>query len=150
MPENGEDSENIWDIVDKNETQNQNPTARLRRPMKKTEKSWKVKAKLSDQKLGVHRTGKTQKQWEWSEESEVTRPQGGSHAEGVLMEVTMASPPRQSCPTSGEKRNVKTAQIGRLTTPGTIYVQNSMLYVVVHRKEGKDEAGRRSSTSITI
>ena len=62
MPENGEDSENIWDIVDKNETQNQNPTARLRRPMKKTEKSWKVKAKLSDQKLGVHRTGKTQKQ----------------------------------------------------------------------------------------
>ena len=62
MPENGEDSENIWDIVDKNETQNQNPTVRPRRPMKKTEKSRKVEAKLSDQKLGGYRTGKTQKQ----------------------------------------------------------------------------------------
>ena len=62
MPESGEVSEKVRDIVDKNETQNRNPTARPRRPMKKTEKSRKVEAKLSDQKLGGYRTGKTQKQ----------------------------------------------------------------------------------------
>ena len=62
MPESGEDSKKAWDIVKKNETQNQNPIARPRKPMKKTEKSRKVEAKLSDQKLGGYRTGKTQKQ----------------------------------------------------------------------------------------
>ena len=103
--------------------------------MKKTEKSRKVETKLSDQKLVKWR-------------SEVTRPQGGSHAECVLMEGTMASLTRQSGSAQAERRGTsRLREQDGWQHRELYYVQNSMLYVVVHRKEEKDGVGMMSNAS---
>ena len=68
--------------------------------------------------------------------------------EYVLMEGTMALLARQSGSASGERSTTsKLHYTGRLTRPGSISCAKPTLYVVVHRKEEKDEVGMMSNAS---